>query len=269
MPGECQRLPIMVSVMPVECQRLPIMVSVMPGLAAVMTRAPDVSCVCDSVTWLSSVTMVMPGDSRAAGDCEDVTACSRLVSSPSSSTWCFAICWNIQTQSVYAVPLLNNSFQSSIKCELLTVIWGKKYYYCRSDVNLCIMNNEKLPLQDQDHKGIPTQCTFNCTQQWQLNMHLVFNFFSKIKRAEAIELNTVLVTFKSLYKSTIPWNNLFSWTRTFVVWRHKTCSWTLEFVDFKLYAILLKWIQCSYFDGILNMWTALPTKYTKLNVQQN
>ena len=26
-----------------------------------------------------------------------------------------------------------------------------------------------------------------------------------------------------------------------VDWRHRECSWTLEFVDFKLYAILLKW----------------------------
>jgi len=29
------------------------------------------------------------------------------------------------------------------------------------------------------------------------------------------------------------WNNLISWAQNFMVWRHWTCSWTLEFVDFK------------------------------------
>jgi len=33
------------------------------------------------------------------------------------------------------------------------------------------------------------------------------------------------------------WNQLISMAQNFLVWRWWTCSWTLEFVDFKLYAI--------------------------------
>jgi len=51
----------------------------------------------------------------------------------------------------------------------------------------------------------------------------------------------------------------------FVIWRHWTCSWTLEFVAFKLYAILLK--RISIFR-IFNSWIVIPMKYTKLNVQR-
>ena len=65
----------------------------------------------------------------------------------------------------------------------------------------------------------------------------------------------------------ILWNLLISWALNFVVWQRWTCSWTLEFVAFKLYEILLKLIN-NFFIGILNSWIVLPTKYTKLNVQQ-
>jgi len=40
--------------------------------------------------------------------------------------------------------------------------------------------------------------------------------------------------------SFILWNHLISWAQNFAVWRHWTCSWTPELVDFKLYAILLR-----------------------------
>jgi len=38
-----------------------------------------------------------------------------------------------------------------------------------------------------------------------------------------------------------------------MVWLHRTCSWKLELVNFKLHAILLKWISISlraYFHGL-------------------
>jgi len=40
-------------------------------------------------------------------------------------------------------------------------------------------------------------------------------------------------------------NHLILWARNFMVWWHWTCSWTLEFVHFKFYAILVKWIRIS------------------------
>jgi len=45
----------------------------------------------------------------------------------------------------------------------------------------------------------------------------------------------------------------FSWAQTFVVGRHWTCSRTLEFVDFKLYAMLLKEITHGVFYIYINL----------------
>jgi len=52
-----------------------------------------------------------------------------------------------------------------------------------------------------------------------------------------------------------------------MVWRQWICSWTLEFVDFQLLLGNITKVN-KYFVGILNLSIALPTKNTKLNVQQ-
>ena len=48
------------------------------------------------------------------------------------------------------------------------------------------------------------------------------------------------VEYEFLITFTILWNHFILWAWNFMVWHHWTCSWTLEFVDFKWYAILFK-----------------------------
>jgi len=57
----------------------------------------------------------------------------------------------------------------------------------------------------------------------------------------------------TLYKSYLTANtHSSSWVRILVVWRHWTYSWTVKFVDFKWYAILLDWTSKSLESKILN-----------------
>jgi len=60
-------------------------------------------------------------------------------------------------------------------------------------------------------------------------------------------------------------NHFISWAWNFMVWRHRTCLWTLDFVDFKLYAILLKWSSISLGSSI----RGLPYPGNTLNLMSN
>jgi len=58
------------------------------------------------------------------------------------------------------------------------------------------------------------------------------------------------------------WYNLILWAWNYVVWQLWTCLWTIEF------QITSNITKASYFFiVILILWIALPTKYTKFNVQ--
>jgi len=57
---------------------------------------------------------------------------------------------------------------------------------------------------------------------------------------------------------------LFCGHEHFVVWWWWTCSWTLINSQIKHATVNIN----QYFVGILNSWIVLPTKYTKLNIQQ-
>lgn len=46
----------------------------------------------------------------------------------------------------------------------------------------------------------------------------------------------------TIIRNAMLWNHLALWAWNYVVWRHVTCAWTIEFVDLKWYATLLNWI---------------------------
>jgi len=96
----------------------------------------------------------------------------------------------------------------------------------------------------EEHKA--DQKAINAGQFQKILWIMAYTFKCKLYFVCLIEVFSLIHFVYLLHRmisDEILWNHLILWAWNFMVWRHWIGLLTLNFLDFKLYAILLKWIH--------------------------